>query len=405
MSVFLALAVLLSACNLPGTTQQLSPPEETATAGVLATEVAQTIQAESAGDDDDSASASTDDQTGTPNSSSEGETSASPTPNADSSTSPSPTVVHQVTPASPGPTDKFITDRSTRPYASEQRAIADNFDTNFLERPYTAQDMEYKPWLDLTRAEISTAAPWIYVVFSLEEGPPDDSQALYGVEPDLDIDGRGDWLIWGQNPAGTDWTVADVAAYEDANDDVGRNQPMSAEGPAAAGDGFEQEVFDSGQGNDPDTAWIRQSPSSASDIQIAFKHSLIASASEFLWGGWTENGLKEPGSFDYHDTLTIEEAGSPVSSSEYYPVQQLAEVDNTCRWAFGFDPTRNLPGMCSLPATPTPTSPPRNRLTPSQGLCTLTKTRMAIAMAPMTELKMPLSACAQSHVHDQPAKP
>lgn len=265
-----------------------------------------------------------------------------------------PTVVHQDRPSQPGSVASFVSDRSSAALAGENRTIGDNFDINLLERPFRPEGMEYLPHLDITRADWSTGSPWVYVTIQLEGAPPEGSGALYGVEIDLNLDGRGDWLIWGPAPDGSEWSVSAVQALHDNNGDVGDARPMRAEQPPQSSDGYEQRVFDSGQGSDPDAAWLRRSPADPSHVQLGFKHSLIGLDDELLWSAWADAGVQRPDQFDYHDHFSIEEAGSPVRNSSYYPLQSLAQVDNTCRWTYDFEPTQNLPGMCPLPATPTP---------------------------------------------------
>ncbi|MGA9531247.1 MAG: hypothetical protein WBR18_00875 [Anaerolineales bacterium] len=265
-----------------------------------------------------------------------------------------PTVVHTTIPTNPGSVSSFMTDRSTRPLATEGRTIGDNFDTLLFERPFSAQAMEYKPYLDITRGELSASGPWFYVTIFLEELPTADVSPSYGVEIDIDKDGRGDWLIYAASPAGSDWTTDGVLALRDNNNNVGDSKPVLSEAPPQSGDGYEETVFDSGQGLDPDAAWIRQSPGSPAKIQIAFKQTLIGPPGEFMWGAWADEGPQEPAWFDYNDHFSIQEAGSPVSNSSYYPLNELAQIDNTCRWGYGFTPTGSEPGACYIPPTPTP---------------------------------------------------
>jgi hypothetical protein len=93
---------------------------------------------------------------------------------------------------------------------------------------------------------------------------------------------------------------------------------------------------------------------------VAFKQSVIGAADTFLFGGWSDEGVREAGWFDYNDHFTLAEAGSPLSNSPHYPLAALFSVDNTCRWGYGFEPTTAYPGLCLLPEpTPVPpTSPP-----------------------------------------------
>jgi len=271
---------------------------------------------------------------------------------------PTPTAAHLILPSSPGSVSSFMTDRSSASLASERRANADIFDTNLLERPFTTQVMDYQEYLDITRTELSMGPPWVYVTIFLEGPPPAGSEAAYGVEIDLDIDGHGDWLILADAPPDSTWTTDGVRACRDANGDVGGPTPMISDSPHAARDGYEDCVFDSGYGIGPDEAWIRRDPGHADRIQIAFLYSLIGNDGEFMWGAWSDESIKDPAWFDYHDHFTLIEAGSPASESSQYPVKAMASLDNTCRWGYGFIPTGSEPGVCYIPPTPTPTPVP-----------------------------------------------
>ena len=277
-----------------------------------------------------------------------------PPAEATEETLPTPTVAHQILPSSPGSVSSFMTDRSSASLASERRANADIFDTNLLERPFTTQVMDYQEYLDITRTELSMGPPWVYVTIFLEGLPPAGSEAAYGVEIDLDIDGHGDWLILADAPPDSTWTTDGVRACRDANGDVGGPTPMISDGPHSARDGYEDCVFDSGYGIGPDEAWIRRDPGHADRIQIAFLYSLIGNDGEFMWGAWSDESIKDPAWFDYHDHFTLIEAGSPASESSQYPVKAMASLDNTCRWGYGFVPTGSEPGVCYIPPTPTP---------------------------------------------------
>jgi hypothetical protein len=305
-------------------------------------------------------------QAGVPSATAEGAGPEALTPEASPSPSASPAVVHVMQPSNPGLVSSYMTDGSSASLASERRSIADYFDHDLYERPFTTQVMDYQNYLDLTRAELSSVSPWMYITLTLNGAPPADSTASYGVEIDLNLDGRGDWLIMGLTPPGSDWTTDGVQAWRDANGDVGGLTPVKADSQPQPGDGYETLVFDQGQGPDPDAAWIRRSPSDPSQIQLAFKHSLIGLDSEFLWGAWADEGVKQPGWFDYNDHFTVAEAGSPTGGNSAYPLKSMASLDNTCRWGFGFKPTGSEPGACYVPPTPTPTSTPKPTLTPTR---------------------------------------
>lgn len=289
----------------------------------------------------------------------------SDTPAAEASATATPTVTHLVRPDSPGAASGFVVDSTSLPLASERRAIADSFNTNVLERPFTSQAMDYQPHLDLTRAEWSASGGWYYVTLEIEELPPAQAGAAYAVELDLDLDGRGDWLIVAGAPPTSDWTTDGVRAFEDTNNDVGGALVLRPDAPPAQGDGYDRLVFDSGQGSDPDAAWARLSPTGTARIEIAFKTSLIAGDNRLIWGVWADAGPKQPAWFDYHDHFTLGEAGSPLSNSSEYPLKALASVDNACRWVYGFVSNGTEPGVCKPPPTPTPTFTPSITPTPT----------------------------------------
>lgn len=277
---------------------------------------------------------------------------ASPTaePTSTATLEPTATIQHFQTPGAPSGVERFLTDASSLAYASEGRAVGDDFSLNRLERPFTSGEMIYQAHLDIVRAELDEIAPWIYVTIFLEGTPPQGSLAHYGVELDLDGDGGGDWLVMAQAPESTSWSAEGVRVYQDANDDVGGSEPMRAEPPSGLGDGYEQLVFDGGIGNDPDAAWARISPSGPNRVQIAFK-SGQAGSSEFLWGVWADAGPQDPGGFDYNDSFSPQQAGSPLLNNPNYPLNQLAAVDNSCRDAYGYETSGLEPGLCVIPGS------------------------------------------------------
>ncbi|MFP3853312.1 MAG: SdrD B-like domain-containing protein [Anaerolineales bacterium] len=272
---------------------------------------------------------------------------ATPEPTALPTVTPRPTVEHQSTPGSPNSVTRFLTDVSSASTGPDGAAPGEIYADNILERPFTAQDMQYLPYLDLTRGELDAEASWFYVSIELE-ARPSGQDAHYGVELDLDGDGSGDWLIYGELPESSDWTTQGVRAYRDANDDVGGSQPMRQD--SSSGDGYEEMVFDHGYGEgDPDAAWIRLAPN-GNRVQLAFKRSLIG-ANSFLWAIWSDAGPQDPSMFDYHDRYTLAEAGSPLANNSNYPLQQLAAVDNSCRDAYNFSTTGQEPGLCIIPGS------------------------------------------------------
>jgi len=347
-SKFLVVVVILifisiAACNLP---EQLFALSQSGDAG--ATETIQALETEVARLQNDPEEAQE----------AEGEAEQAADPEPTATETPQPTIEHLVQPGEPGSANTWVTDTSTKAIAHTRESGADLFHTNQYERPFTSQVMDYAAHIDLTRVNLNFSDPWIYVTFNLEGSPPADSTATYSLELDLDSDGRGDWLIAGQVPAGSEWTTDGAKAYQDLNDDVGGPAPMSADPPNSSRDGYETLVFDEGIGTDPDAVWVRRDPGNANNVQLAFKYSLIGNDNTFAFGGWADEGLKNPAAYDYNDFMTFDQAGSAFSTNSRYPIKELALLDSTCRWAYGYVPTTAFPGLCPLPATPTPTPVP-----------------------------------------------
>lgn len=326
IAAVLSLGLLLSACNFQPSSSGIEGEVETAVAQTLAANQVDEVQPTSA-------------LTDTPQ--------ASPEPTEEPSPTARPTVEHQITPGSPNSITRFLTDVSSAGTGPSGSAAGEVYENNILERPFLAEGMAYQPQLDLSRGELDVDLPWYY--FSIDLGQrPSGQDAYYGVEFDLDSDGRGDWLVYGQAPSSSEWTTEGVRAYYDANNDVGGAQPMRHD--ASGGNGYEELRFDQGYGEgDPDAAWIRLAPS-GNQVQIAVKQALIGSDS-FLWGIWSDAGPQDPALFDYHDRFTLAEAGSPLSSNSNYPLKELAAVDNSCRDAYNLVTTGQEPGLCILPGS------------------------------------------------------
>jgi len=274
---------------------------------------------------------------------------ASQTPSTPLAT-PTQKIRHMATPSDPA--DHFesqIIDPDSSAYANSKRVVAgDNFDAGSYERPFNSGSMDkYSPDLDILQAGLSRSGNWVYVTIKLASVPRGSLlSGSYGVEIDIDLDGRGDVLVVAQK-LGIMWSVENVSVWRDANQDVGGAIPLKSD-LAKNGDGYEQKIFDSGTGYDTDAAWARIDPGDFSSIQIAFKKSIIDNDKAFMWNAWAEDVIS-PGLFDYNDHFTLSEAGSPLTTqNQAYPLKDLANVDNTCRWVVGFEPTGTKPGLCPL---------------------------------------------------------
>jgi hypothetical protein len=171
------------------------------------------------------------------------------------------------------------------------------------------------------------------------------------VEIDLDSDGFGDYLIWGEGPYTTDWDTLPVKIFQDLNHDTSGVSSTRSDAPIET-DGYESLIFDGSiNQQNPDTAFVKYVPGPEAAVQFAFKKSW--SGTVFMLGVLADAGQKAPGRLDYVDRYTEPEAGSPVKEKAYYPLRALFAVDNACREAFGFDATGFEPQLCPR-AEPTP---------------------------------------------------
>ncbi len=249
--------------------------------------------------------------------------------------------------------DSSVTASQNRPQGGEY------FDNNLYERPFNAGTQDtYFPQIDILKSALLNGSPWVYASITLKGTSPTSGQldAAYALELDINRDGRGDYLIVVNNPATGDWSTDGVQVWHDSNYDVGGYTPVRSD-PPQRGNGYDDLLFDQGQGADPDLAWARVSSDKPNEVWFAFKPALINSAQQFMWGAWAQNGGMHPDWLDYNDHFTHDQAGSPLPGVSQYPLKDLAEVDNTCRWAIGFTPTGSEPGICPLPATATPVPP------------------------------------------------
>ncbi len=279
---------------------------------------------------------------------------------------PTATIVHLVTPGSGAGTESSISDTisgdTARQGAPNEPPGGDQYQNNLYERPFNAftQDVFF-PDLDIRSATLGLASPWMYVTIYLYGLRPETGALAgrYGIEIDLNLDGRGDWLILADSPLSQDWSVVGVRAWNDTNQNVGQNIACYADPPQTV-DSYDRLYFDQGIGDDPDAAWARYVEGMPPAVQIAFKHSMINSDTRFMWNVWSDQGLDQPQWFDYHDHFTYAEAGAPFSSmQEYYPIKAIAELDNTCRYVYGFSPDGSEPCLCAGNVkTPTPTPVP-----------------------------------------------
>lgn len=238
--------------------------------------------------------------------------------------------------------------------ANQEAAGGDRHTFGKVERSFNANSMDiYFENLDIVDTYVFQDDTWIYGQIFLKGSDSDNINiSKYAMELDLDIDGRGDYLIVAalditSDPSTTDWTVEGVSIFWDQNKDVGDKTAMYTDENAKDGDGFEVEVFNSGHGDDPDSGWVRVTGGSEPKVEIAVKRSLLGNPDKYLIGMWAGTTLLDPVLFDINDHFTHEEAGAADRGLPFfYPINFVYELDNACRMAVGFAPTGNEPGLC-----------------------------------------------------------
>lgn len=228
----------------------------------------------------------------------------------------------------------------------------DRFTYGRFERPFNANTMDvYFSQIDIINTSVFQDDTWVYGTIELKELQADSTENVkYAVELDVNIDGKGDWLVIAGKPTSTDWSVTGVQVYKDANQDVGGELAMLTDEVKTENDGFESLVFDQGLTGDPDTAWVRISPSNPNVVEFAVKKGALENPTRFLINMWAGTSLLSPDMYDINDQFTHEEAGAADEGLEYfYPIKAVSEIDNTCRMAVGFQPNGSEPGICPVP--------------------------------------------------------
>ena len=275
-------------------------------------------------------------------------------------------IQHQIVPVSlPESRSGHAGDYDSSVTAEEKKSNGgDRFTFERFERPFNANTMDvYFPELDIVDTYAYQDDTWVFgTIQVVDRSAANASPYRFAMQLDVEVDGKGDWLVIGSNPASTDWTVAGVQVYFDTNSDVGDLTAMLTD-KDATGDGFETLLFDQGKGDDPDAAWIRVSPQDPNTVEIAVKRSLLGNAEKYLIDMWAGHATLDPSLFDYSDHFTHEQAGAADPGlPTFYPIKAVYELDNTCRMAVGFQPTSSEPGLCQVlspvvvPGVPGPTA-------------------------------------------------
>lgn len=281
-------------------------------------------------------------------------------------------IIHKTIPSQPEDNIGNASDNDERnSYEDRDVRFGDDFIRNRFERPFTTEMGEYLPEIDVVNFSIGEDANFFYVSMILgglaATGQP--PTGYYAIEVDGNIDGRGEFLIVANPPFGSEWSTDGVQIFSDLNSDIGGKNPIRRD-DAYAGDGYETLAFDSGEGSDPDLGWARFVNGETSSLEIAFNKAVFPSTPSFMWSVWASATPFDPTKFNLHDTTTAEAAGSPDKQNDLYPIKAVSGIDNSCRVPVGFQATGTEPLGCPVAGVEEPDAPPGDPGAPAD-ICAL----------------------------------
>ncbi len=256
---------------------------------------------------------------------------------------PEPTEIPPLQPGEPNSEpERVLEDSDASIKAYEHRVVSgDNFLNNLYERPFTSEEMEYQPDLNILTVSLVSDDAFFYYTITLDGVDPISGTLTgsYGIEFDRTQTGRGDLLVLVTNPT-TEWSMESVVVYGSQDATVGGTKPVVAE------EGYDKPGYTSTAALEGDkVAWARIDPGNLAGVQLAISKALLGSE-EFAWGAWADGGIQDPSLFDYDDNFGQSEAGSPVKTEDDYPIKAVYSVDNTCRLTYSIVDTSGIPGLC-----------------------------------------------------------
>lgn len=252
----------------------------------------------------------------------------------------------------PGSVQGFVTDCITHPSGlggpntdwPEPPPACDDYDSDLLERPFTQLPDnfdKYFSWVDIDTAWFGQDADWVYGgigIRGLKDGNTIDAKPF--LEFDFDQDGRGDVIVLhegGKNPDDFDGSFGHAKAHEkltareDTDNSIGGSDVNMGDGPGAQGDGYDTEVWKTGD-SPSDGCKVRQVVRSIGlpRFDFACRKSVIGDpGGSFAFRATVNRGSNDFSNFTLNDTYDEGAYGSPYSANPNYESSNSYEMDNT----------------------------------------------------------------------------
>jgi hypothetical protein len=262
-------------------------------------------------------------------------------------------VEHKLIPVTGNGKEQVVYDQVNKDGEKLKSAVGgEQYSVGKFERPFD-ENMNYLPYLDIVKSTLQREDPnFIYTTVqvaapvSTSEGKP----ALYGLELDTNMDGRSEILILAEKPLSTEWSVMGVNVWKSTSSEKSLSTSGAAI-PVTGAMGYDLNLFAAGVGTDADLAWVRLSPDKPDTVELAFKNTLVGGEKgKFVWHPVTDGKSYSSKLYDLNVNFSLEQAGSPLRDSLFYPLKEVFAVDNTCRVASGYQPSGRETGLCPLPA-------------------------------------------------------
>lgn len=247
-------------------------------------------------------------------------------------------------PGEPKGIPQTIHDQTCSETAASKRAPGgDEYSNGRFERPFD-RDMVYLPALDLVRGDLFRSEDgWVYFTIILVSEPAAGT-AVYGVELDTNIDGRGDYLIQVSAPTSEIWSEAGAKMWWDSDGDVGGQVVNRSDPRGFKGSGFESLKINSAAGKNSGQLWTKSIPHG---LQIALNSQWVGGKDgKFTWKPYSDGNPYSTTFYDLDDYFLLDQAGSPLIGEHNYPLKAVAAYDNTCKGLSGLTPSGSEQGVC-----------------------------------------------------------